>query len=106
MCRHLRIEFLCLVFLFSVSLPASAQNSTGKAWITLQTALSGKTDEKVIAVRVLGLLQNDSKATDLALAALGDEKPEVRTAAAEALGQMGARSAASKLEETIKNEKE
>jgi len=65
------------------------------------------TDERAIAVRVPGLLENDPKAQELALKALADDKPEVRAAAAEALGQMNAKSAAPKLEQVILgNEKE
>jgi len=87
---------------------AVAQSPVEKSWGVLQTGLADKTtEERAIAVRVLGLLENDPKAQDLALKALADDKPEVRAAAADALGQMNAKSAAPKLEQVILgNEKE
>jgi HEAT repeat protein len=81
---------------------AFAQAPVDKAWTVLQTGLADKTtEERVIAVRVLGLLENDPKAPGLALNALADGKPEVRAAAADALGLMKAKSAAPKLGKVI-----
>jgi HEAT repeat protein len=60
-------------------------------------------DLRVKAVRVLGELPGDAKAEDAALTGLQDAKPEVRTAAAQALGEMGAKSADSKLREMLKD---
>ena len=96
---------LCLMIM---AICAVAQSPVEKSWGVLQTGLSDKTtDERAIAVRVLGLLENDPKAQDLALKALADDKPEVRAAAADALGQMNAKSTAPKLEQVILgNEKE
>jgi len=82
--------------------PAFAQAPVDRAWSVLQTGLTNQgTDQRAIATRVLGLLENDPKASDLALKALSDEKLEVRAAAAEALGQMKARSAAPRLAQII-----
>ena len=82
--------------------PVLAQQSIDKSWTVLQAGLTDKTTEKrAAAVRMLGLLDNDPKAPDLALKALGDRKPEVRAAAADALGQMKAGYAAPKLAEVI-----
>ena len=91
-----------------MAIRAVAQSPVEKSWGVLQTGLADKTtEERAIAVRVLGLLENDPKAQDLALKALADDKPEVRAAAADALGQMNAKSAAPKLEQVILgNEKE
>ena len=66
----------------------------GYAWKLLQDAATGdKTSERAIAVRVMGLIPANAKARGMAERALKDEKPEVRTAAAFALGE--ARSTAS-----------
>jgi len=95
---------LCLLF---VCISTSAQTASDKAWTVLQSGLSEKAvDARTAAVRVLGLIEKNSKAADLALAALADEKPEVRSAAADALGQMKAASAKPKLEELVKTDKE
>ena len=58
-----------------------------EAWHTLETACTGdKATDRANATRVLGLIRNDVKATKLAEKALSDPKPEVRAAAAAALG--------------------
>jgi HEAT repeat protein len=96
----------CLAVLF-LGLPliqrlALAQAPADKAWTVLQSGLADKSaGERAIAVRMLGLLENDPKASELALKALSDEKPEVRSAAADALGQMNAKLAAPKLAEVV-----
>ena len=79
-----------------------AQTPSDKAWTVLEAGIANKTAaQRAVAVRVLGLLENDAKASDLALKALADEKPEVRAAAADALGEMKATSAAPRLGEII-----
>ena len=79
-----------------------AQAPSDKAWTVLQAGLDSKAAAgRAAAVLVLGLLENDPKASDLALKALADEKPEVRAAAADALGEMKATSAAPRLAEVI-----
>jgi len=95
------VAFLLLVPLLQIH-PAKAQTPSSKAWTVLQAGLGDKTaEDRAIAVRMLGLLEKDPQAPDLALKALQDEKPEVRAAAADALGQMNAKSAAPKLAEII-----
>lgn len=82
--------------------PLMAQTPTAQAWDVLQAGLADKTlEERALAVRVLGLVENDQKAQDLAIKALSDSKPEIRAAAADALGQMNAKSAAPQLEQII-----
>jgi hypothetical protein len=77
-----------------------------KAWGILTEGMEGKnTGERSTAVRVLGLLPGDAEAAELAEDALGDEKAEVRAAAATALGQMGSQRSVAKLEEAL-NDKE
>ena len=63
-----------------------------RAWQILDDACTGdKTSDRATATHVLGLIPNDATATRLAEKALTDEKPEVRAAAAAALGIMKAR---------------
>jgi len=54
-----------------------------------------------MAIRVLGLMPNDAKALGIAETGLADDKPEVRTAAATALGDMKSRSSIPKLKEAL-----
>ena len=90
------------VLLCTFERPARAQTPTERAWSVLQEGMSDKTtEERAVAVRVLGLLEGDAKAQDLAVKALADPKPEVRTAAADALGDMKATSAASKVADVV-----
>ena len=73
-----------------------------EAWQILETACLGeKVSDRVIATRVLGLLPNNAKALKLTEKALTDEKPEVRAAAAAALGDMKARTSIAKLREAL-----
>lgn len=82
--------------------PLVAQTPSAQAWNVLQAGLEDKTlEERAVAVRVLGLVENDPRAQELAIKALSDTKPEVRAAAADALGQMNAKSAAPKLVQII-----
>jgi len=54
-----------------------------------------------LAIRVLGLMPHDAKALKLAEKALNDDKPEVRSAAAVALGDMKAKASTPKLREAL-----
>jgi len=94
---------VCLVIIAGQVL---AQTSGDKPWTTLQAGLADKGDNHVIAVRVLGLLDSNAKAVEIATMALGDDKSEVRAAAAAALGEMQAKSAVPKLVESVKAEKD
>ena len=76
-----------------------------EAWGILDGACSGeKLSTRVTAVRVLGLMPNDPKALKMAEDALRDEKPEVRSAAAAALGDMQAMGSIPKLREALDDE--
>src|SRR5271166_6392924 len=80
---------VCMITTFSV-----AQTPQEDAWSVLNGGLTNKAWEKrVKAVRVLGELTGNAKAEEAALTALKDEKEDVRAAAAQALGDMGAKSA-------------
>ena len=58
----------------------------------LENACAGdKTGDRATAIRVLGLMPNDPRALKLAQGALKDERAEVRSAAAAALGDLKSR---------------
>jgi HEAT repeat protein len=64
-----------------------------EAWAILEEAATGeKPGERAAAIRALGLLPRNARAMRMAEKALKDDKPEVRTAAALALGDMQAKS--------------
>lgn len=78
------------------------QNPKEQAWSVLNKGLTNTNlDKRKKAVAELGLLPGDSQAEDAALTALKDEKPDVRVAAAQALGDMGAKSAKPQLVEAV-----
>jgi HEAT repeat protein len=58
-----------------------------------------------VAVRVLGLLPDNDRATQLVQDALQDPKPEVRAAAATALGKMRAASSVTRLKKALSDKK-
>ena len=73
-----------------------------EAWQILNSACIGeKTSGRATAIRVLGLMPNDAKARKLAERALDDDKAEVRSAAAAALGDMKSRTSIPKLREAL-----
>jgi HEAT repeat protein len=89
---------LSLLFCIGGMLPAqetaAPQTPKEQAWPVLNIGLTNSnTDKRTRAVRELGLLLDDQQALDAAVIALKDPKPEVRAAAAQALGDMDARSA-------------
>ena len=102
-------SFVIVVLAFSF-LPISralAQSGTDRAWSTLQAGIAEKdTVRRAGAVRVLGLIEGDPKAAELALNALKDEAPEVRASAIEALADMKAKSAVPRIQEVTKTDKE
>jgi HEAT repeat protein len=73
-----------------------------QAWDLLRGGLKEtSTTKRATAVRVLSLLSAEAKAVTLASHALADSKPQVRVAAAIALGELHAKSAIPKLEEAL-----
>jgi HEAT repeat protein len=91
--------------LFAGASLAAAQSAVDKARSVLAAGVTDSAvQERALAVRVLGLLENDPTASEMALKALADPKPEVRAAAADALGQMQAKSAAPKLADVIQSD--
>jgi HEAT repeat protein len=88
----------------TVSQPKTVSKPTVKdrAWDRLQSGLEeNNTDKRAAAVRVLSLLRGDAKSVKLATRALSDDKPQVRVAAARALGELHAKSAIPKLEKAL-----
>ena len=84
---------ICFAVLFTALLvrSASAADPTAqqKAWYILDAGAKEKAFAKRSqAIQVLGLLPGDAKAVGMAEKALADPAPEVRVAAATALGQM------------------
>src|SRR5713226_9204819 len=76
------------------------QTPKAEAWQLLRTACTGdKTSARATAVGVLGLLPDNTQARELAEKALADEKPEVRSSAAAALGAMHSKASIAKLRE-------
>jgi hypothetical protein len=76
----------------------AAQSARSTAWQLLQTGgTSPGTSTRATAIGVLGLLPRDIRARMMAEKALADQKPEVRSAAAVALGAMHAKASIQKL---------
>src|SRR5215469_9092428 len=87
--------------------PGVPQSSSDTAWTVLQAGLSNSnTDNRTVATRLLGGLTKNAQAQDLALKALSDNRPEVRAAAAEALGNMQAKSAIPQLQKLAQTEQD
>ena len=86
----------------SAKLPGIPKDPKGYAWNMLKTAAEGdKTATRSNGIRVLGLIPKNARARQMAEKALKDEKPEVRSAAATALGDMQARSSIPKLKDAL-----
>jgi HEAT repeat protein len=81
------------------------QTPREQAWQILESACAGdKTGDRATAILVLGLIPNDLKSTRLAEKALTDQKPEVRAAAAAALGNMKSKKSIPKLKAAMDDE--
>ena len=82
--------------------PAKPLSLHDRAWEILHAALEfDNTDKRVKAVTALGIMQGNKEAEKLAIAALKDQKVEVRAAAANALGAMHATAAKPDLEAAL-----
>jgi HEAT repeat protein len=78
------------------------QTAVERAWTILRESVKEKNaDKRARAVRALGLLPGNAEAEQAAIAALKDEKPSVRLAAAAALGSMHAEHSTGNLEEAL-----
>lgn len=87
----LALRFVCLFALICVVGTVVAEETPrAQAWRELNSGLTNSnTDKRVKAVRELALLTEDPQAEEAAITALKDQKPEVRAAAAQSLGDMG-----------------
>lgn len=86
--RNWKSLLLAVVLLASSTL-SPAQTPQLKAWQILRRGAAEKgTDERAKAIGALGLLLRDPGAAAIAEKALGDHEPEVRVAAARALGEI------------------
>ena len=80
----------------------AVKDPKAQAWSVLYTGLGDNSvPKRTTAVQVLGLLPDDPKATEAAVKALKDDKPEVRAAAAQSLGTMKAKSAIPQLMDLV-----
>ncbi len=87
------------------SKPQTPKSVKARAWAILEDACTGdQTSERTLAIRILGLITTDPTARKLAERALNDEKPEVRAAAAAALGDMKFRASLRKLRKALNDE--
>lgn len=85
-----------------VARATSPENPVKEAWELLSRGVkSDKTDQRAAAVRALALLRGETRALKLATTALADEKPKVRAAACEALGELSAVTAIPKLQDAL-----
>ena len=81
-----------------------AQTPAEKAWNILTTASQDKSYEKrAKAIHSLGLIPGDARAEAAAVAALSDEREEVRSTAADVLGVMQAKGSVPKLKAALKD---
>lgn len=94
----------CLILVLGVG-AGFAQDATQKAWDILNKAASDSSVQKrAQSVAVLGLIKKNSQAQALAEKALKDNKPEVRSAGAEALGRMQATGSVPQLKAALKDQ--
>ena len=101
MTRTLLVLSILGTLLPAETLPVS-QTPTERAWQILQRGLANKRAEKrANAVHALRLLPNNPRAQMMAESALADPNPNVRAAAARALGPMGAVSSVPKLKAVL-----
>lgn len=100
--RNRAILAICGSILIYSAAFGYAQTTPDQAWPVLEAGLAQKhASQRLVAVRVLGLLPNDPRAAELAEKALRDSNPAVRAAAATALGQMHADGADAALKQAL-----
>lgn len=109
---HRILQFLAVLTLSTaVASPVTQANEDietpqHKAWDILQNAVtSPRTLNRTDGVRALGLLKDNARARETAEDALQDPNPEVRAAAATALGQMHATESIPKLQRALSDAK-
>src|SRR6202163_2062494 len=86
----------------STAASKARESRKAEAWQILGDACTAdRTIARVTAIRVLGLMPDDAKAQGIAEKALAADKPEVRSAAAAALGDMKSRTSIPKLKKAL-----
>src|SRR5258707_11433956 len=108
--RTRRISILvisCAALCWALCTPSSfAVSGEQKAWSMFEAAAkSNNATQRAIGVRALGLLRDNPRARKLAEGALDDARPEVRAAAATALGQMHATESIAKLQKLLNDDR-
>jgi HEAT repeat protein len=106
--QNRRFYTIAICLLFSLLTLPLALSVTGKekAWAMFEVAAKSKgPTERAIGIRALGLLRDDAHARELAEGALDDSNPEVRVAAATALGQMQATQSIPKLQKLLSDDR-
>ncbi len=90
-----------------LSVPSSfAVSGQQKAWALFESAAQSKSAaQRALGIRALGLLRDNAHARKLAEGALEDDRPEVRSAGAVALGQMHATDSIPKLQKLLKDDR-
>ena len=82
--------------------PLLAETPQQQAWKILRAGVNEKsTRKRTPAVRALRLLPGNPEALEMAKRALRDQKPEVRAAAATALGLMGSKASTPELKKAL-----
>ncbi len=93
---------ICCIVSTALSLSAFAITGQDKSWAMFEAAAQSKnTTQRALGVRALGLLVGSERARGLAEHALEDPRPEVRSAAATALGEMHAYASVPKLKKLL-----
>jgi HEAT repeat protein len=83
---------------------AVAQTIADRSWQILNDgAANSALEQRTQAIAALGLIEKNAHAEELAIKALSDPKPDVRTAAATSLGAMGARGSLPELKKALKD---
>ena len=101
------LAVLSVAALATVDVPSSfAVNGQQKAWAMFEAAArSNSASTRAVGIRALGLLRDNARARKLAEGVLDDSRPEVRAAAATALGQMHAIESIPKLQKLLNDER-
>lgn len=102
-CSRISLAVLACAVLI---VPAYASSGKKKAWAMFESAAkSNSAAQRAIGIRALGLLRDNAHARELAEGALSDDRPEVRVAAATALGQMHAVESVPKLQKLLEDKR-
>ena len=84
--------------------PGAVQSPRERAWSILNMGVTEKSvDKRTLAVRAAGLIPRNPHAVEIAEHAGADERPEVRAAAATALGQMQSTVSIPKLKDALRD---